>query len=198
MLPHLLPSDQVVLIHIFSKTIAAGTNNYELSYLGTGKRTGLNWLTVKKSTGRLEKMGLITPVGKANKRKTAARIYMVDWPPKLERILAYDRKKKSQATLVALKSYAESISQGTPSPTLVRESFVQHLTPEDIKSLNDIISTLLAGEALKYKAQAAKELKEGDDMDEKYREVVARNRFGPSRLEKYKIYMSSDTGGNDG
>lgn len=164
------PSDQLVYLQFFSRTIAIGEKTCRISYKDLGDLTGLSTLTLKTAIRRLVDLGALRIVGEASAK--IAKTYEVHWLSEVKRTSRLER-----SPMVALK---ESGGAGE-----AYNGILDKLTDTDKEMLDILISSLTLEEERNLRQVARTTVKDGDSSEQKFREVVVLSKFGPERLKKY-------------
>lgn len=165
------PSDQLVYLQFFSRTIAIDEKTCRISYKDLSDLTGLSVVTIKTATRRLVDHGILRIAGQAAAK--VAKTYEVLWPSDIKNI-----SKLQRNPAVLLK---DSGAVGTSY-----ESILDKLTPDDRELLEVLEGSLALDEEKNLRRMARETLKEGENPGIKFRELVVLTRFGPERLKKYE------------
>jgi hypothetical protein len=165
------PSDQLLYLQFFSRTIAVGEKTCRISYRDLSELTGLSVITIKTAVRRLIDHGILRIAESAAAK--VAQTYEVLWPTEIKRLQRLER-----SPMVLLK---ESGAGGEHY-----EGILDKLTPED-KEILEILASSLPFEEEKRLRKMAREaaLKAGQDPGEKFKELIVLTQFGPERLKKY-------------
>lgn len=88
-MPSLQPSEQLVLLQIFSRTVGVGEDNCRLSYSVLAELTGFGLRTIQNALKSLIDKGLVTVVspGKANTPST----YRFEFPTERQKLTRHQR-----------------------------------------------------------------------------------------------------------
>jgi DNA-binding Lrp family transcriptional regulator len=166
------PSDQLVYLQFFSRTIAIDERTCRISYKDLSDLTGLSIVTIKTATRRLVDHGILRIAGEAAAK--VAKTYEVLWPSDIKNIAT----KLQRNPAVLLK---DSGAVGTSY-----ESILDKLTPDDRELLEVLEGSLLLDEEKNLRRMVRETLKEGENPATKFRELIVLTRFGPDRLKKYE------------
>lgn len=170
------PSDQLVYLQLFSRTLAVGQRTCRISYRDLGELTGLSVVTVKTAIRRLLDQGILRIAVQAAAK--VAQTYEVLWPSEEIR----KRSRLERSPMVVLK---ESGAAGG-----AYEGIIGKLTPEDREMLEILEGSLTLEEEKRLRKMAKESLGVGDNPENKFREMIVMTRFGPERLKKYEDGMS--------
>lgn len=165
------PSDQLVYLQLFSRTIAAGETSCRISYKDLGDLTGLSVITIKTATRRLIDRGLLRITGQAAAK--VAKTYEVLWSTDIKAI-----SKMARHPTVLLR---DSGALGK-----AYESLLEKLTAADLELLEILSASLSLEEEQNLRKMARESLKSGENPEIKFKELVILTRFGPERLKKYE------------
>lgn len=165
------PSDQLVYLQFFSRTIAVGETACRISYKDLGDLTGLSIITIKTATRRLIDRGLLRITGQAAAK--VAKTYEVLWNTDIKAI-----SKMARNPVILLR---DSGAIGN-----AYESILSKLTPADLELIEILSSSLSLQDEQALRRMAKETLKVGENPETKFKELVVLTRFGPERLKKYE------------
>ena len=169
-MPSLQPSEQLVLLQIFSRTVGVGEDNCRLSHAILAELTGFGLRTIQNALKSLIDKGLITVVspGKAN----TPSVYRFEFPVERQKLTRYQRDPEyilGESKLGGVKT----------------TGIVARLDARDKEMLDIIMAELSPEEFSDYRRKAKEVLKPGESLDTKIQELVLLNKFGSERLKKY-------------
>jgi len=165
------PSDQLIYLQLFSRTLAVGQRTCRISYRDLGELTGLSIITVKTGIRRLTDHGVLKVAVQSAAR--VAQTYEVLWPSELKKSQRLER-----SAMVLLK---ESGAAGGSY-----EGILDKLTAEDRELLEILKGTLPLEEEKRLRRMVQERLEEGGDAENKFMELIVMTKFGPERLRKYE------------
>lgn len=165
-LPH--PSDQIIYLQLFSRTIAIDEKTCRLPYRDISELTGLSAITVRTSLRRLIDLGLLRIAQNPGPR--TASIYELLWPVTINRYARLQRHPH-----IALKDIGN----------IPHENLLNQLTPEDREIFEILKGSLTLEEEKNIKTQASLTIKNGESINTKFDELIILTKFGPERLRKY-------------
>ena len=163
------PSDQIIFLQLFSRTIAVDQETCRLSYRDLSDLGGLSQATVKTSLRRLIDHGVVKVVGQASAK--VAQTYQIIWPTELKRMARLQRHPN-----VLLKETGIGYT----------ESILEQLSEEDREVLDLLKSTMPLEDEKFLRRQAAETAAVGQAPEDKYLELIVLTKFGPERLKKYE------------
>lgn len=169
--PTLSSSEERIFSRIFARTIAEGKDYCDLSYQDLHNLTGLNILTIKRSIKKLILRDLISIIRPASPR--IPQRYRILWPREFKR----NPKLHRDPVLLLKEAYKE---EG------LYEGLLSKLTEDDKRLLQLLKETLSPAEETRLRSKAAKLLQGGENVEDKFQELIVLTKFGPDRLRKYE------------
>lgn len=178
-LPALRPSEALVCVHLFSRTIAVRENRCSISYGALHRLTGLTIPTLKTTIAVLAEKGLIrveNPRGVGKRGRGAPNNYYFD----MDKLVEKSGFKRG----VNLRDPLDIIGDLLP-PELDKDkdrftNILDKLTPEDRDMLELLYKALTPYEQAQYISVCP-----GEPTPDKIRELVFHRKFGPERKKKY-------------
>lgn len=171
-LPTLSPSEALVLIQLFSRSIAVDESDIKISLTKISKLTQLTLPTIVKALDSLTAKGILSVVSDQIGRKS--KIYRLTI------------KKDSFAPISKVSRDPLAMLQTAGVPAYV--GILDKLTPEDNKLATMLMMNLEPEEHQRYETQARLEgFKRPDDINRRIKELVVIDRFGKERLHKYGL-----------
>lgn len=171
-LPTLPSSEQLIFSQIFARTILVGETKCNISYLQLSELTRQSVLTVKRAIKSLLNHGLIREVSPPRARIPTT--YEIILPKEIKSTQKYHRDP-----ILLLKQTGLDKAQ--------YQGILERLTDEDKDLLNIIRISLTSDEETRLRHFALSSLKEGEDPEIKFKEVIVLTKFGPQRLSRYAI-----------
>lgn len=168
-------SEMIVFLHLFSHTIAVGETECRQSYSMLASLTKLNTRTVQKSIRALIAAGLITVVEPGSAKRPA--IYRVHFPHEMTRITRIQRDP-------------EFILQEAGEKDYVVTGLLSVLEPFDRERLKAQIEALTAEQEAEFRRRAQEMLLPGENIEDKFQELVLLKKFGPDRIRKYQKILA--------
>ena len=180
-LPSLPPSEQALLNHIFSRSIAEGREIVRLSLEDLKALTAIKTTnSIRKALAGLKERNLIAVA--SNQTRKTAKGYRIIIPSEEAIELNGRRGSIIVRDPVAVSQAMDGIIQTKNK----EEGIVDKLSVEDREALETIIRTLSGSELERMQRAARRGMKPGDNFDKRLREVVVMTRFGRDRLSKYQ------------
>jgi len=169
-LPALPSAESSVCLHFFARTIAVGSETCRLSYSDLMQLTGRTVGTVKTAINGLIGKGIISIETKESPR--SKRTYKFHYPSDIKKISGLQRDP-----MLLLKDFGGIYAY---------EGILNKLTQDDRELLEILRDSLSIEEIKKLRKMATDSLKAGENVEDKYNELIILTKFGPERLKRYE------------
>jgi hypothetical protein len=190
-LPSLPPSEQALLNHIFSRSIAEGREIVRLSLEDMKALTAIKTTnSIRKALAGLKERNLISVA--SNQTRKTAKGYRIIIPSEE----ATEHKLAKASTIVRDPVAVSQTMDGITQAESTEVGIVDKLSVEDREALETIIKTLSGSELERMQRAARRGMKPGDNFDKRLREVVVMTRFGRDRLSKYQQTAEENDNGS--
>lgn len=168
-LPKLSYAEQVIYTQLFGRTFAEGKDEISISVTDLAALTRLTVLTVRKALNSLEKHGAIKKVGNHQPKKP--QTYKMLWPVLIEET----KIRKRQPAILIIKQ-----------AKVKYPNIIDRLDNEDRQALMFLKEAIKGtDEEILLKQKAMETLKEGENIEDRYLELIVLTKFGPQKLAKY-------------
>lgn len=166
-----LPSqaEKQIFLQLFARSLAVGETSCQLSHQDYHDLTGLSVPSIRKALHDLQAKGIVRIVAKGSAHSKAS--YELLWPQTVGTVSRLQREPR-----VLLKDLG--VDQGAYT------GIVTKLSAEDREVLNVIVQALPSDKEARYR-EMARAMKNAEDPQMNFLEVVVLSEFGPQRLRRY-------------
>lgn len=168
-LPKLSSAEQVIYTQLFGRTFAEDKDEISISVVDLAALTRLTVLTVRKALASLETHGAVKKIGVYQPKKP--QTYKMLWPVMIEESRI---RKRQPASLIVKQA------------KIKYPNIIDRLDNEDRQALMFLKETLRGtDEETLLKQKALDTLRENENLEDRYLELIVLTKFGPQKLAKY-------------